>query len=185
MKPLFVILWLIFLGGALYVYFFHADFFKNQLEQMVNTSIYFAYAFLLLLGALRGFTLIPVTYLIVLGLLFFQPLPLFIIILAGVLISSASVYYLFEFLNLDALFEKKYGKQISRARLALEKNELPIIIGWSAFPFLPTDVICYICGTLEVDIKRLLLGVFIGEGITSGVYIFFGNYFLDYLRLVL
>ncbi|MFZ2484570.1 MAG: VTT domain-containing protein [Minisyncoccia bacterium] len=184
MRTFFGILWFAFLAVALYVYFFHSYFFQNQLEQVVQTSIYLAYAALLLLGCIRGFTLIPVTYLIILGLLFFPPLPLFIIIILGALVSSASVYYFFKFLDLDTLFEKKYGKQIDRVRQALVKNELPIIIGWSMFPFLPTDVICYICGTLEVDIKKLLLGVFIGESVMSGAYIFFGHYLLDYLHLV-
>jgi uncharacterized membrane protein YdjX (TVP38/TMEM64 family) len=185
MRKLFGILWLAFLLGMLYLYFFHAGFFQHQLELMVQHSLYLAYVIFLVLGIIRGFTLIPVTYLIVLGLLFFPPLPLFIIILLGILISSASVYYFFEYLNLDSLFKKKYNKQISRVRQALEKNELPIIIGWSAFPFFPTDVICYLCGTLEVDIKKLLLGIFIGEGITSGVYIFFGHYLLNSVASVL
>lgn len=185
MRTFFGIIWVAFLGLALYVYFFHSDFFQNQLEQIVHTSIYLAYAVLLLLSLVRGFTLIPVTYLIILGLLFFPPLPLFVIIISGVIISSASVYYFFKFLDLDTLFEKKYANQIDQVRRALEKNELPIIIGWSMFPFLPTDVICYICGTLEVDIKKLLLGVFIGESVMSGAYIFFGHYLLDYLHFVL
>ncbi len=184
-RPILTVVWLLLLCGALYVYFFHADFFQNQLDQMNRTSSYFAYAFLLFLGSVRGFTLIPVTYLIILGLLFFPPLPLFVVTLAGILISSASVYYFFDFLNLDTLFEKKYSAYIGRARMALERNGLPIIIGWSAFPFLPTDVICYVCGTLEIDIKKLMLGVFIGEGIISGIYIFFGSHFLGYLHFLL
>ena len=179
------IVWLVFLAGTLYLYFFHSYFFQNQLEQIVHTSIYSAYAVLLLLGSVRGFSLIPVTSLIVVGLLFSPPLPLYVITLVGVLISSASVYYFFRFLDLDTLFEEKYGKQIGRIKRALEKNELPIIIGWSAFPFFPTDLICYVCGTLEIDIKKLLLGILIGEGITSGLYIFFGRYVIDYLHLAL
>ena len=66
--------------------------------------------------------------------------------------------------------------------MALEKNELPIIIAWSAFPLLPTDLICYICGTLEVGLKKMLLGVLIGEGITCAVYIFFGHQLLNYFN---
>lgn len=183
MRSYLGIIWLAFLGTALYVYFVYPDLFQNLLRQIADSSIYLAYAFLLLLGAIRGFTLIPVTYLIVLGLLVFEPLPLLIIILIGALISSASVYYFFEYLNLDVYFEKNHGKQIAKVKTALEKNELPIIIGWSAMPFLPTDIICYICGSLEVDIKKMLLGIFIGEGITCTIYIYFGHYILKFLHL--
>ena len=177
-------LWLAFLGGALYVYFFHADLFQNLLEQMAQSSIYFVYGFLLLLGIIRGFTLIPITYLIILGLLFAPPLPLLIIILVGALVSSLSVYYFFEYLNLDVYFERHHAKRVVQIKSYLEKHELPIIILWSACPILPTDIICYVCGTLEVDMKKLLLGIFIGEGIMSGIYIYFGRYILDYLRFV-
>ena len=185
MRALFGILWFLFIGSVLFTYFFYPDIFQNQLDRLAHTSIYLTSAILLILGALRGFTLIPITNLIIIGVLFIPPLPLLIVILIGALISSTCVYYFFKFLNLDELFEKKHGKQIEKVRQALVKNELPIIIAWSAIPFLPTDVICYICGTLEVDIKKLLLGVFIGEGITCTIYIYFGSYLLDYLHLVL
>lgn len=165
----------------LYVYFFHAELFQSQLEQTVHASMGLAYAFLFFFGAIRGFTLIPVTYLIIIGLLFFPPLPLFIITLAGIIVSSVSVYYFFEFLHIDKLFAKRYSRQIMRVRSALEKNELPIIIAWSAFPFLPTDVICYICGALEVDVRKLIVGIFIGEGVVCGIYIFFGRYVLQHI----
>lgn len=184
MRKLLSFLWLAFLGIALYSYFLHPDFFQNQLAVLASHSVYYAYGFLLLLGIIRGFTLVPITYLIVLGLLVLQPFPLLIVVLIGAVVSSASVYYFFEYLNLDVYFEKNHGKQIAKIKSALEKNELPIIIGWSAMPFLPTDVICYVCGSLEVDIKKMLIGVFIGEGITCTLYIYFGHYVLDYLRFV-
>jgi uncharacterized membrane protein YdjX (TVP38/TMEM64 family) len=133
----------------------------------------------------RGFTLVPATYLIVLGLLFFKPLPLYILTMVGIVVSSASIYYFFELLRLDEFLKRKYPKQIFKIRSALEKNELPIIIGWSAAPFLATDIICYICGSLRVNFIKFIIGVFIGEGITSGLYIFFGNYLLQFVYGVL
>ncbi|MFH0929931.1 MAG: VTT domain-containing protein [Candidatus Moraniibacteriota bacterium] len=137
----------------------------------------------MILGSLRGFALVPVTYLIVLGLLFFNPLPLFILTIIGILISSISIYFFSEFLRFDAFFEKRYPKQIHRLKTVFAKNELPIIIFWSFFPFLPTDLICYVAGSLRVDLKKLVLGVLIGEGITSGLYIFFENQLIKYLQI--
>jgi uncharacterized membrane protein YdjX (TVP38/TMEM64 family) len=185
MKKYILIGWIFFILIALYARFFHQSFFQNQLEMAFHFSIYFGYALFLILGSLRGFTLIPVTYLILLGILFFQPLPLFILTLGGILISSVSIYYFSEFLHLDSFFEKKYSKQILQIKSALQKNELPIIIGWSAFPLLPTDLICYVVGTLRINLKKLMLGVLIGEGITSGVYIFFGHQLTQYLHITI
>jgi uncharacterized membrane protein YdjX (TVP38/TMEM64 family) len=52
---------------------------------------------------------------------------------------------------------------------------MPIMIGWSFFPLLPTDVICYVCGALEIDYKKFLIGVAIGEGTICGMYIYLGG----------
>lgn len=179
-KVYFVVLWLTLLCAGLYMYFFHPTFFQVQLEHVAGVSIYLAYAVLFIVGALRGFTLIPSTYLIIAGLLFFEPLPLFILIMAGIIVSSLSVYYFSEFLNLDELFEKNHHERVAQIKSALEKNELPIIIFWAVSPFLPTDVICYVCGTLDVDVKKFILGIFIGESVIVGTYVFFGEYLLKY-----
>lgn len=183
MKKYIVFAWILFVLSALYLHFFQPVFFQNQLGSAFKLSAYLGYAFFLILGSLRGFTLIPVTYLIILGLLFLNPLPLFILTIIGILASSASIYYFSDFMNFDSFFEKKYPKQILRLKSELTKNELPIIIFWSAAPFLPTDLICYIAGSLQINLKKFLLGVFIGEGITSGLYIFFGNQLAKYLHL--
>lgn len=186
MKHLFLTLfWMVLLACALYLHFFYPGLVRGYLMALHGTSLVLAYAAMLALGVLRGFTLIPVTSLIVLGLLIFPPLPLFGVILLGILISSASVYYFFDFLNLTTLFETTYPTQVARVRSALKTHEMPIIIAWSAFPLLPTDLICYVCGTLEVDVKKMLLGVLIGEGAISAVYIFFGHSLLLYVSTFL
>ena len=175
--------WLLVLVSVLYVYFFHQEFLHMRFARIAETSIFLAYAVLLLVGSLRGFVLIPATYLIVLGLLFFPPWPLYFIIVAGIMISSVSVYYFSEFLHLDSLFENKYHRQVAWVRRGLQKYELPIIIGWSACPFLPTDLICYICGTLRVNMPKFLLGLFIGETVMCAVYIFVGHRIMEYLQV--
>ncbi len=44
--------------------------------------------------------------------------------------------------------------------------------------FLPTDVLCYVCGSLKINFKKFLIGVVIGEGTVYAIYIFLGDYFL-------
>ena len=39
----------------------------------------------------------------------------------------------------------------------------PIIVGWS-FMLLPTDLICYVCGSLKINFPKFLFGVVLGEG---------------------
>ncbi len=174
-KFIIMAVWAVILGVCLYVYLFHYDLLKSQFLHLSGSSLFIAYALYLIAGSLRGFTLIPVTYFILAGLILLPPLPLYLLTIAGVIFSSVSVYYFSEYLNFDAYFEKKYKNQIERLKDFLSKNEFPIVAVWSFTPFLPTDLICYVCGTLEVDIKKFLLGVVVGEGLACAIYIFLGK----------
>ena len=79
------------------------------------------------------------------------------------------------------LFLSGFPKQIQKIRDFLAKNELPIVIGWSFTPFLPTDLICYVCGSMEIDIRKFLIGILIGEGIACAIYIFLGKEILSFI----
>jgi len=183
LRNMVIAIWLSVLLGGLYLFFFHGDSIQSQLGRASSYSLIVGYLVYLLLGCVRGFTLIPATYLVVTGLLFFPPVPLFVLTLIGILVSSSIIYFFSEALHLDEFFERKHADLIARAKLILQRNELPIVIGWSFFPLVPTDLICYLCGTLEVDFRKLLLGVFIGEGTICAIYIFLGNHLLRFLLL--
>ncbi len=101
--------------------------------------------------------------------------------LGGVIVSSLCVYYFSEYLNFDEYFEKKHKKQVDKIRDVLSRNELPIVITWSFMPFLPTDIMCYVCGTLDVDVRKFIFGVLIGEGIMCAVYIFLGKEIFSFI----
>lgn len=182
MKKFFISAWVVLITIGLYLHFYQPVFLQEKLQAAFNLSIYFGYALFLILGSLRGLTLIPVTYLILLGIIFFNPLPLFILLIIGIIISSLSIYYFSEFMHFDTVFEKKYPNQILHLKSILSKHEFPIILFWSGFPFLPTDLICYVAGALQINVKKFILGVVIGEGFTSGLYIFFGNQLINYLN---
>lgn len=175
------VVWLFVVFVALYLYFFERGFIQEQIIKIADAPLSVRYLVFLALGCLRGFTLIPVTYLIILGLLFLPLKPLFILTMAGVMVSSLIIYYFSELIHLGEFFERKYPKQITKLRSVLEKNEFPIVTLWSMLPFAPTDVVCYVCGSLEVNIKKFLLGVLVGEGITCALYIFFGKEMLKFL----
>ncbi len=174
-------LWLAVIILAVYLYFFQNNFVTREFMRLAAMPLWWRYGVILALGCLRGFTLIPVTYLIILGILLLPPMPLYVLILIGVTVSSICIYYFSEFLHMSEFFEHKYPKQIAHIKTVMEKNELPIVIGWSFFPFAPTDVICYVCGTLEIDVRKFIAGVLIGEGIACALYIFLGKEILSFL----
>ena len=57
-----------------------------------------------------------------------------------------------------------------------------MIVGWSFFPLAPTDLICYVCGALQVGFWKCIVGVCLGEGAICGIYIFFGDFALRWLQ---
>jgi uncharacterized membrane protein YdjX (TVP38/TMEM64 family) len=169
--------WVALVVAIFSLYLFDAPLFHAAMQKILHVPIIWAYVIFFALGCLRGFTLIPSTYFILLGFLFFPPWPLYFLVVISIVISAASVYQFSHLLQLDEYFERKYPRHIASLRSALEKYELPIIIGWSFSPFLPTDIICYVCGTLGVDFKKFVFGVFIGEAISCIFYVF-GGYLL-------
>ncbi len=173
-RKIFFILWLFFAVLFLCTYIFNKPFIQGFISNMLSAPPMWAYIALLLLGIVRGFTLLPSTLLIIVGLVFIPPMPLYIIILLGIVISSISVYYFFEYLHIDRLMKEKYKPLIQKGSAYLSKYELPVIIIWSMTPFLPTDLICYLAGTARVNIGKFILGIIIGEGIICAVYIFGG-----------
>ena len=178
-KVMLAMLWLLLLTAAIYGRTCSPTFFRDHLRHALALSPVLGWSIFLLLGSLRGFTLVPSTYIVAVGLLLFSPGPLFVLAMTGIVVSSLSVYYFSHYMRLAASLEKRYARQVERVRRALEANELPVIILWSAAPFLPTDVICYVAGSLRTDVKRLILGVAIGESLTVATYIFIGDYLLQ------
>lgn len=174
-KKILLLIWLIIVISALYLSLFHRIYLLETLKTLLSGSAPLAYILLFTLGVFRGFTLIPSTLLIVAGLLFIPAWPLFLIILSGIMLSSLSVYYFFEYLELETLFTKKHSHLLKKGTYFLNKYELPVITIWSMTPFLPTDVVCYLAGTLRVNIYKFLLGILIGEGIICALYIWGGK----------
>jgi uncharacterized membrane protein YdjX (TVP38/TMEM64 family) len=169
------IVWLTCVVLALYLVLFHRDLIVTRLQAATTTSMVAGGVVYLLLGCLRGFTLIPATSLVLVGIVFFPPVPLFALTLAGILASSTSIYYFAEALHLEDVLRKKHAHQFDRLQTLLNRYGLPVIVIWAFFPLAPTDLICYLAGVLRIRISTCLLGVAIGEGAICAIYIFLGH----------
>ena len=67
-------LWVVLLASAVYIYIFHRDALQRLLLELSASPPSWAYAVYLALGCVRGFTLVPATYLVVAGMLVLPPL---------------------------------------------------------------------------------------------------------------
>lgn len=170
------------ISGGLYVYFFRHQWLEEQIATAAGTSPIWISVVYLALGCVRGFTLVPATYLVVAGLVVLPPVRLYVLTVAGIIVSSASVYFFAEAMKFDRFFERHYPSQVATLRALMARRELPIVIVWSFLPIAPTDLVCYVCGALKVDLKKCLLGVVIGEGAICALYIYLGREALTWLR---
>lgn len=178
-KYFIMLVWGTILFFAAYIYFFDSTAINSVFNIVSGKSLILGYLLYLLVGCLRGFTLIPITYFILIGIFLFPPLPLYILTIVGMVVSSLSIYYFSEYMNFDEYYENKYPDQILRIKNFLSRNQMPVIIFWSFAPFLPTDLICYVCGSMQINVRKFIFGVLLGEGVSSGLYIFFGKEFLS------
>jgi uncharacterized membrane protein YdjX (TVP38/TMEM64 family) len=171
--------WLVLVAAGAYLFLFRRAALHDALSDASSVSFIAAAGLYLAFGCLRGFTLIPSTTLVLLAVPFFPPMRLFVLTLAGILISSTSIYFFAEALHLEDVFGGLHGARLERLKRAMARYELPVIIGWSFFPLAPTDLICYACGVFGVRFWKCLVGVAIGEGAICGVYIFLGDSLLQ------
>jgi uncharacterized membrane protein YdjX (TVP38/TMEM64 family) len=183
LRRVLVALWLVLVSAALYTFLFHRDAIEAELETASAASIVAGSAIYLLFGCIRGFTLIPATALIVVAIPFFPPGLLFALTVAGILVSSASVYWFAEALHLDVLMARRHQSLMHELEEALRKYEMPVIVGWSFFPCVPTDLIFYVSGVVGVNVRKVLLGVGLGEGAICAIYIFLGDQALRFFEL--
>ena len=171
-------IWVLFAGCLLYFYYSKPDFLGDELRSAAGASMVAAYALYLVLGTIRGLSLIPANFLLVLALPIFPPVPLYVLSLTGILLSSTIIYYFAGSLKLLEHFEQGHEAKIGKMRGLLQKWPTTIVIAWSFFPAAPTDLVCYLCGVLRISFGRFILGVLIGEGAIFAIYIFLGDHLL-------
>ena len=129
------------------------------------------------LSVVRAFTLIPSTVLIVVGALLFPDRPWFVMIsaLGGIVASAVLIYFFFEFLGLGEVFERRHARRVRWLERQMNQKGFWLVVCWSAFPFVPTDVICYVAGTLRMHLGKFVAGVALGEVPIVAFYVWAGG----------
>ncbi|MDZ4679934.1 MAG: VTT domain-containing protein [Saprospiraceae bacterium] len=119
-----------------------------------------------LLSVIRGFTLLPSTPLVLAGALIFplQPFLVLFISMAGILASSAMIYYFADRLGLNDYFANKYPKKMGQIREQLERpSGMLFLFFWAFFPVVPTDLASYVAGVIRMNFWKFIAVVFLGE----------------------
>jgi uncharacterized membrane protein YdjX (TVP38/TMEM64 family) len=170
------IAWLVVVAVVLTLYLTHQDRIDvNWIRGLVHDNRFLIVPFYILLLSVLGLAFIPSTPFAIAGVFLFDPTAAYVFNLVGIITSSTIVYHFARFLGLSEIFETRYPKQTGKVRAALDHKELPIIVGWSFFPVVPTDLVIYVASTLKIPLWKCLLGVLLGEGALNALYLFSVN----------
>ena len=114
----------------------------------------------------RGLFLVPSTPVILTGgILFPGSLPMvFVISMVGIVVSATVIYLLPGAGKYDDLLERRYPERIASVKtLLVRPYAFWSVVGWSFFPFVPTDVICYAAGLVGMPYRRMISALLLGE----------------------
>ena len=178
-----IAIWAVVAVTAILLFLFRRDLIDDLMQETAGASLVAAATLYVLFACLRGFTLIPLTSLVLVGIVVFPPGLLFGLTLIGIVVSSLAVYYFAGALHIEELLQAKYAGMLDRVRGLLDRHGFLIIVAWSFFPLTPTDLICYLAGVARINIFVYLAGVIVGKGGICAVYIYFGDAVLRSLGL--
>jgi len=171
--------WLSVIVGGISFYFLSPSSFTAENIAALLTKFHGpVWILYLLLSALRGFTLLPSTPLVLAGTMLYpqQPFLVLVISLFGIVFSSSMIYWFSDLLGFDEYFESKKPHHVEKIRTKLEH---PLGLGfvslWAFFPLVPTDAVCYVAGSIRMHFAKFIAAVFIGELILCSVYVFAGG----------
>ena len=134
----------------------------------------------------RALLMMPSTPFILAGAVAFPHMSVLIFIISyiGVVAGTLLIYMFPTFGSYDEYLEEKYPKQIGQVK---EKMQGPysfwIVVGWSFFPLVPTDLISYVAGIAKMPFKKLVAAVIIGELPIVTFYVFAGVELGEWLRV--
>jgi len=149
---------------------------KESIAGIVENWGPWALAGFVAVSLIRGLFLVPSTPIILAGgMLFPDMLPaVFLISIAGIVLSATVLYRMPGLGGYDELLERKYPAKIARVKGHLVKPySFWLVVGWSFFPLVPTDVICYAAGLVQMSYRRMIFALLLGEIPLVLGYLFF------------
>lgn len=171
--------WICFVLAGLSFYFISPDSFtSDSLAAFMSQHEGMAILFYLFISCIRGVFLFPSTPFVLAGVLLFPNQPLLVvgISMIGIMFTSFLLYAFAENLGFRDYLVEKHPRKMKIWEQRLSKPfSFWIVLAWSFFPFVPTDLICYVAGTVKMKKIYYYSGVFIGELILVLLYVYLGK----------
>ncbi|WP_330925592.1 TVP38/TMEM64 family protein [Candidatus Sororendozoicomonas aggregata] len=144
-----------------------------------------AFAVYIVVSLLRATVMLPATPFVLAGAISFPDslMAVFMVSILGIMAGALLLYSFPSFGGYDIYLESKYPRQIHKIR---KKMASPyaywFIAGWSSFPLVPTDAICYVAGLAKMSARKVAAAVLMGEIPIVAFYIFVGVEISECLR---
>ena len=137
----------------------------------------------IVLSCIRALFFLPSTLFVIMGTVLYPDEPVFVLIVSmiGILIGASLVYKAASILTPEQLFRGKNLTRMEGVRSKMEKYGFSIVLLWSFFPAVPTDLICYVAGTIKMSFWKFILAVFLGEIILVSIYVWSGKSIIELL----
>jgi|TARA_Y100001949_G_C15933050_1_gene306559 uncharacterized membrane protein YdjX (TVP38/TMEM64 family) len=158
---------------------------RDSISELLNNFGTMALIVYIVLSLTRSLLMIPCTPFVLAGAISFPqwPLIVFVISFTGIVLGAFLVYSFPSFGNYDEFLEEKYPVKIAALKEKMQgKYAFAIVAGWSFFPLVPTDVICYVAGIAKMSFKKMVMALLIGEIPLVTTYIFLGVEIGEWLR---
>ena len=158
---------------------------RNNISEFLNSLGPTAFGVYLLLCLSRALLFIPVTPFILGGAIAFSDQPELVVAtsMLGILVGGFLVYRFPRLGSYDEYLESKYPKLTARIAGHMHAPyAFWIVAGWSFFPLVPTDLVCYVAGISKMRFARLASGLFIGSLPMNILYVYSGAEFGLWLR---
>ncbi len=171
-------LWILTFLSVFWWYLYNPSFFTaTSLKVFLESFWSFLLLVYFVLSALRGFTLIPSTPFVLVGILLFPENLIFVyaISMIWILLSATMIYFFSKEMGFEQLLMKHHASTIKKCEYWTGKYGFLAVFIWSFLIIVPTDVICYIAGILRMNYSKFIIAVALWEGIICILLIFWGD----------
>lgn len=132
----------------------------------------------IIISIVRAIFFVPSTVLVLTGVILFpnEPWAVFFVSMLGIITGASLIYFGAEWLRPEALYKKKsLATKMETIHNKMERFGPLIILIWAFIPVVPTDLICYISGTIKLSYWKFILALTIGEAVLVSAYVFAGQ----------
>lgn len=176
LRKIILIIWILAIITLWFYLFFHRELLDPRFLFLFFQSFWaWAIIIYLIVSIIRWIFLLPSLPLVFVGVFFFPDSShlVFSISMIGIIFSGIIIYQFSEFLWFDEIFANKIEN--IKIQNAIEKYWFFAVLLWSFAPVVPTDVICYVAGTVRMNFLKFVSAMTLGEGIIVGLIIYGGK----------